>query len=214
MHRGGWGIRGLTAVGLAAALALAFLGIRYPVVGPSLAQWKWLLLAYAFAASVLPVWLLLQPRDYINSLLLYVGVGAMFVGFAATNPSFAAPARRPLPRRRPTHRALRLRRHRLRSGERLSRAGVVGHLGQADHERGRRPLRRLRRDDRRIAPRADGGPGLHGGLRLARGVAGALRELARRGRARQQHRGVRARHHVLPRDARHPGGDRRARSSP
>ena len=92
MHRGGWGIRGLTAVGLAAALALAFLGIRYPVVGPSLAQWKWLLLAYAFAASVLPVWLLLQPRDYINSLLLYVGVGAMFVGFAATNPSFAAPA--------------------------------------------------------------------------------------------------------------------------
>ncbi len=92
MHRGRWGIRGLTAVGLAAALALAFLGIRYPVVGPSLAQWKWLLLAYAFAASVLPVWLLLQPRDYINSLLLYVGVGAMFVGFAATNPSFAAPA--------------------------------------------------------------------------------------------------------------------------
>ena len=92
VHRGGWGIRGLTLVGLAAALALAFLGIRYPVVGPSLAQWKWLLLAYAFAASVLPVWLLLQPRDYINSLLLYVGVGAMFVGFAATNPSFAAPA--------------------------------------------------------------------------------------------------------------------------
>ncbi len=92
VHRGGWGIRGLTLVGLAAALALAFLGIRYPVVGPSLAQWKWLLLAYAFAASVLPVWLLLQPRDYINSLLLYVGVGAMYLGFAVTNPSFAAPA--------------------------------------------------------------------------------------------------------------------------
>ena len=92
VHRGGWGVRGLTAVGLAAALALAFLGIRYPVVGPSLAQWKWLLIAYAFAASVLPVWLLLQPRDYINSLLLYAGVGAMYLGFAATNPSFAAPA--------------------------------------------------------------------------------------------------------------------------
>ncbi|MCE2513927.1 MAG: carbon starvation protein A [Acidobacteria bacterium] len=92
VHRSGWGIRGLTLVGLAAALALAFLGIRYPVVGPSLAQWKWLLLGYAFAASVLPVWLLLQPRDYINSLLLYVGVGAMYLGFAATNPSFAAPA--------------------------------------------------------------------------------------------------------------------------
>ena len=92
VHRGGWGIRGLTLVGLAAALALAFLGIRVPVIGPSLAQWKWLLLAYAFAASVLPVWLLLQPRDYINSLLLYAGVGAIYVGFVATNPSFVAPA--------------------------------------------------------------------------------------------------------------------------
>ena len=92
VHRGGWSIRGLTAVGLAVALGLAFLGIRHPVVGPSLAQWKWLLLAYSFGASVLPVWLLLQPRDYINSLLLYAGVGAMYLGFVATNPSFVAPA--------------------------------------------------------------------------------------------------------------------------
>ena len=92
VHRGGWSIRTLTLVGLAFALALAGLGIRFPVLGPSLAQWKWLLLAYAFAASVLPVWLLLQPRDYINSLLLYVGVGAMYIGFVATNPSFVAPA--------------------------------------------------------------------------------------------------------------------------
>ena len=92
VHRGGWSIRSLTVAGLAVALGLAFLGIRQPIVGPSLAQWKWLLLAYAFGASVLPVWLLLQPRDYINSLLLYVGVGAMYVGFVVTNPSFAAPA--------------------------------------------------------------------------------------------------------------------------
>ena len=38
------------------------------------------------------VWLLLQPRDYLNSLLLYLGVGAMYLGFVATNPSFVAPA--------------------------------------------------------------------------------------------------------------------------
>ncbi len=92
VHRGGWSIRSLTVAGLAVAMGLAALGIRQPVVGPSLAQWKWLLLAYAFGASVLPVWLLLQPRDYLNSLLLYVGMGAMYVGFVATNPSFAAPA--------------------------------------------------------------------------------------------------------------------------
>ncbi len=92
VHRRGASVRTLTAIGLLFAPALILLGLRYPIVGPSLAQWKWLLLAYAFAASVLPVWLLLQPRDYINSLLLYVGVGAMYLGFVLTNPSFVAPA--------------------------------------------------------------------------------------------------------------------------
>ena len=92
VHRSGASVRTLTAFGLLLAPALILLGLRYPVIGPSLVQWKWLLLAYAFAASVLPVWLLLQPRDYINSLLLYVGVGAMYVGFVLTNPSFVAPA--------------------------------------------------------------------------------------------------------------------------
>ena len=91
-HRRGWGLLPLTVVGLAALLLLVGAGIRYPIVGPSLTQWKWLLLGYAFAASVMPVWLLLQPRDYINSLLLYAGVGAMYLGFFLTNPSFVAPA--------------------------------------------------------------------------------------------------------------------------
>ena len=92
VHRRGWGLTSLTAAGFVAMLLLVGLGIRFPIVGPTLAQWKWLLLLYAFAASVLPVWLLLQPRDYINSLLLFVGVGVMYVGFFVTNPSFVAPA--------------------------------------------------------------------------------------------------------------------------
>src|SRR6056297_1186450 len=44
--------------------------------------WSIVLLAYAFAASVLPVWLLLQPRDYINSQQLYVALGLLIVGLA------------------------------------------------------------------------------------------------------------------------------------
>ena len=91
-HRHGWGLVPLTVVGLGTLLLLVGAGIRYPTVGPSLAQWKWLLLGYGFAASVVPVWLLLQPRDYINSLLLYAGVGAMYLGFFLTSPSFVAPA--------------------------------------------------------------------------------------------------------------------------
>ncbi len=92
VHRGRARVQALTVVGLVIAPSLILLGLRYPVVGPSVTQWKWLLLAYSFAASVLPVWLLLQPRDYLNSLLLYVGVGAMYLGFVLTNPSFVAPA--------------------------------------------------------------------------------------------------------------------------
>ncbi len=54
--------------------------------------WGAVLLLYSFAASVLPVWLLLQPRDFINSLLLYLGVGLMYAGFFVLGPSFASPA--------------------------------------------------------------------------------------------------------------------------
>lgn len=42
--------------------------------------WVGMLLAYAFLASVLPVWLLLQPRDYINSFQLYFALGTILLG--------------------------------------------------------------------------------------------------------------------------------------
>ena len=92
IYRLNWSIRTLTTFALLMSFPLVWIGIQYPIVGPTLAQWKWLLLIYAFSASVLPVWVLLQPRDYINSLLLYVGIATMYTGFVFTNPSFVAPA--------------------------------------------------------------------------------------------------------------------------
>ena len=53
--------------------------------------WAWVLLAYAWVASVLPVWSLLQPRDFLNSLLLYLGLGLIYGGFFVLRPEFAAP---------------------------------------------------------------------------------------------------------------------------
>lgn len=44
--------------------------------------WRWALIAYIFLASVLPVWLLLQPRDYLSSYLLYFSVIVGSVGMA------------------------------------------------------------------------------------------------------------------------------------
>ncbi|QGJ71488.1 Carbon starvation protein CstA [Planctomycetales bacterium 10988] len=43
-------------------------------------SWIWILLAYAFVASVLPVWLLLQPRDYLNSFQLYFALALLAGG--------------------------------------------------------------------------------------------------------------------------------------
>lgn len=42
--------------------------------------WVGILLVYSYIASVLPVWLLLQPRDYINSLQLVSALGLIVVG--------------------------------------------------------------------------------------------------------------------------------------
>ena len=92
IYRRGWRIGPVTAVSFVAMLALVWVGTTMPIVGPTIGQWKWLLLGYAFVASVLPVWMLLQPRDYINSLLLYLGLGGMYLGMFVSNPQFVAPA--------------------------------------------------------------------------------------------------------------------------
>ena len=57
--------------------------------------WIVVLLGYAFVASVLPVWLLLQPRDYLNSYKLYLGMAAVIVGLVIMNPQIEAPAINP-----------------------------------------------------------------------------------------------------------------------
>ncbi len=45
------------------------------VINANVAAWIPIVMIYAAAASVLPVWMLLQPRDYLSSFLLYAGVG-------------------------------------------------------------------------------------------------------------------------------------------
>jgi carbon starvation protein len=62
----------------------------------ALETWTYLLLAYAFVASVLPVWLLLQPRDYINSYQLYIGLFVLLAGLVVWHPTINAPAYGPV----------------------------------------------------------------------------------------------------------------------
>lgn len=58
----------------------------------SVGLWTVLILCYCFLASVLPVWLLLQPRDYISSLQLYVALFALAAGLIIAAPPIVAPA--------------------------------------------------------------------------------------------------------------------------
>ncbi|TGL63460.1 carbon starvation CstA family protein [Leptospira sarikeiensis] len=60
---------------------LTWTGLNDIDKSPGVPLWKIILLAYAFLASVTPVWLLLQSRDYINSFLLYLGIIAIYFGF-------------------------------------------------------------------------------------------------------------------------------------
>jgi carbon starvation protein len=58
----------------------------------SVVVWTLILLAYSFVASVLPVWMLLQPRDYINSHQLIVALALLMIGLFIARPEIVAPA--------------------------------------------------------------------------------------------------------------------------
>jgi len=78
----------LTAVFYGNAFAAAFPDITTLKV----THWVWILLIYAFVASVLPVWMLLQPRDYLNSHQLILGLGLLILGLLVLQPTVVAPA--------------------------------------------------------------------------------------------------------------------------
>jgi carbon starvation protein len=63
------------------------------LLGSPVKTWDILLVLYCFIASTTPVWILLQPRDYLSSYLLYASVlagvlGIAFGGFAVQYPAF------------------------------------------------------------------------------------------------------------------------------
>ncbi|MEF2231299.1 MAG: carbon starvation CstA family protein, partial [Pseudodesulfovibrio sp.] len=81
----------LSIAALALMYATVVLGVYMPISIPTIAgipptgTWTIVLLVYAFVASILPVTLLLQPRDFINSHQLLVALALMVIGvFAAS----------------------------------------------------------------------------------------------------------------------------------
>ena len=75
-----------TVVGVALLIACIAIGIACPVFLPK-STWLIVVFIYIFIASVAPVWILLQPRDYLNSFLLYFMIIAAIIGIVFTNPT-------------------------------------------------------------------------------------------------------------------------------
>lgn len=92
----------VSVLGVVALYALIYVGPQVPLALPETvlglsdrAAWIILLFAYAAIASLLPVWMLLQPRDYINGLQLFVGLGLIYLAVFIANPTIVAPAINP-----------------------------------------------------------------------------------------------------------------------
>ncbi len=92
----------LTLPALLASLLFVWLGVQYPIThlfGLELSAplWTYLLLGYALVATLLPVWVLLQPRDYLNSFQLFLGMGLLLIGAVVGGFTLSAPAFNPAP---------------------------------------------------------------------------------------------------------------------
>ncbi len=80
-----------TAIALVLMVGLIIIGDMVPV--PATYEF-WLItsLIYCFVAATIPVWVLLQPRDYLSMYILITGLGLAFVSLLIMHPTINGPA--------------------------------------------------------------------------------------------------------------------------
>ncbi len=89
----------LSVVGVMALYFSIYIGSLIPLELPEgmlglspNANWIIILFVYAAIASMLPVWVLLQPRDFINGMQLFVGLFLLYGAVFLSLPDISAPA--------------------------------------------------------------------------------------------------------------------------
>lgn len=98
-----WGLNQIlsTLLGVALLFGLILLGYHVPVNIEKIARilgtntltlWILVLLIYAYIASILPVNILLQPRDYLATIVLFFCLGFGYIGIAITHHPLRMPA--------------------------------------------------------------------------------------------------------------------------
>ncbi|MDR2786124.1 MAG: carbon starvation protein A [Treponema sp.] len=79
------------AAAVAVLVLCIVLGLFFPVyVAKNI--WLYVVFVYIFIASITPIWVLLQPRDYLNSFLLVAMLIAAFIGIVFSAPPVNIPA--------------------------------------------------------------------------------------------------------------------------
>lgn len=97
VYKGGMKLPIATILALVSLGAMVYLGDAY---GAGLFEtsdttykfWLVVFFVYAFIAASLPVWTLLQPRDYLSTYILFIGLAAIIVGLIVARPEINAPA--------------------------------------------------------------------------------------------------------------------------
>lgn len=99
VYKKGFNIVNGTLISLILLFLLIYLGMLLPIVLPAQILgmtgqkfWFFILIIYSLIASSLPVWFLLQPRDYISTWILFFGLGLGYLGLIVAHPSLNAPA--------------------------------------------------------------------------------------------------------------------------
>lgn len=78
-------------VGVVLMVAMLAAGIAFPIYADAL-TWRYVVFAYLFAASVMPMWLLKTPRDYLSMFLLIGMIVCGVAGVCIQNPTINMPA--------------------------------------------------------------------------------------------------------------------------
>ena len=91
VYRRGVNVAVSTVIGVILLAIVIFISDRYPFLQLTKLHWQIILTVYIILASLMPVWILLQPRDYLSSFLLYAMVIGGLVGLIVMRPSMEAP---------------------------------------------------------------------------------------------------------------------------
>ena len=77
-------------VGVLAIVLIMAVGMNFHPIYLSTKAWMWIVGLYIAIASVTPVWILLQPRDYLSSFLLYAMLAVAVFAVVVAHPTFDA----------------------------------------------------------------------------------------------------------------------------